>query len=206
MVARRITALLALVLLAGGCAVKAGDAPFVAGGDSIARIQSESADAKWELLKAKKANGPAKQAHEESAFNHIENIQQHASDAGTEFHEAAQQYGKLVKDSDRDHEKNKWIGWQTRHYWYVFLSVWGIIGVAGIVFQFVGLGWLSAGIMRFLPFSNPFAAVRDWIQRKKDAGTPSVTVNIQNPQAVRDSAAQMVEKIDAAGPATTDAT
>ncbi len=201
----RLCILALAVSLLAGCSVRPSDAPYRSGGDHIASIQSEAADTKWELTKAKTANGPAKDAHEESAFNHVTNIQQHASGAAIDFNDAAHQYGELVKKTDREHDANKWIGWQTRHLWYVFLSIWAIAGTIAIVAQFVGLGWLSAGIMRFLPFSNPFALVRDWIQKKKDANTPSVTVNIQNPEQVRAGAQQTVDAINAAGPATTPA-
>ncbi len=183
-----------LLTLTVGCTVHGGDDKYRSGDDHIASIQMEAADAKWELLESKKAHG---------AFNHVGNIQQHASGAAVDFTEAAHQYGELVKKTDREHESTKWIGWQTRAWRDRIILAWFLIGAFGVVAPFIGLGWLSVGIMRFLPFSNLFAGVRDWIQKRKDANTPSVTVNLQNPQAVRDGAQQVADAINAAGPATT---
>ncbi len=194
-----------LLLALTGCTVHGADDKYRSGDDHIASIQAEAADAKWELLESKKAHGPAHEAHDASAFNHVGNIQLHASGAAVDFTDAAKQYGVLSRDYERDREKNKWIGWQTRHYWYVAVTGWAILGTIGIVAHFAGFVGVSTFIMRFLPFSNLFAGVRDWIQKRKDADKPTVKIEIQNAPAVRASAAQVVDAIDAAGPATTPA-
>ncbi len=201
-----VVAIVAVALM--GCApVRTGDDRYHSGDDHIASIQSEARDAKWELTKAKATNGPAKDAHEDSAFNHASNIQQHASFAAEDFSEAAKQYGKLEKMRDSEHERDKYIGWKVREWIGWAIGIFTGLTVVGVIAMCLGWTTLGGLLLKIPRVIHPLSNGIDWFVGKfgKQSDTPQVKIVIENPAQVRAASAQMVEKIDAAGPATTPA-
>ncbi len=142
-----------------------------------AAAQSDIGSIKQELQRAKQTSGAAKDAHIESAGFAATNAQQHVSNGSTELNAATDSFSKLW---ERFNDwPAKYIGWKNWEHIREILIAWGSIGALGIVSQFVGLGWLSTGIMRLLPFSNPFAFIRDRISKSfpgKEGSTTTVVV------------------------------
>ncbi len=159
--------ILALATLAVGCSPKINP-PVLTGQTSVAKAQQGVADARISLKQAQKDVGAGKEAHILHAATTLDVVQDVLTDASKEI--AAQ--GKKYYDLFRDYDSfgAKWGGWR---FWQV---IWGIgiaWAVAGLGAVILGVGLFPAGfglsrqIFQLLPFSNPFAWLRDRINASR---------------------------------------
>lgn len=143
---------------------------FAAGtGQGIAKAQSDITSAKWNVTHARPHSDGTGKVLLDSATSNLDSGQDALGEAQVQLAKAElanflteQKLTKVQTAYDDElkrffsHKQRVWSAWIIG----IIVGAWALIGTAGVVLGAMGDWTWSARLLRFIPFSNPFAMIR----------------------------------------------